>query len=66
MIWPFKCRKCSHIEEENRYLKGLVNSLLIKQGMAPVVAEKPKELTAEEKARQDKIARGELETFGDD
>lgn len=64
-MWPFKCHKCAHIEEENRYLKGLVNSLLIKQGMNPIVAAKPKELTQEEKDREKKIESGTLETFGD-
>ena len=64
MIWPFKCSKCSHIEEENRYLKGLVNSLLTKQGIAPVVMAKPKELTPEEKAREEKITKGVIEEYG--
>ncbi|MFA6142498.1 MAG: hypothetical protein WC738_04295 [Candidatus Omnitrophota bacterium] len=66
--WPFKhnCPMCERLKDENAYLKGLVNSLLVKQEIPIVVTPtKPKELSKEEKERQDKIAKGELEEYGD-
>jgi hypothetical protein len=57
---------CERLKDENAYLKGLVNSLLVKQEIPIVVTPtKPKELSKEEKERQDKIAKGELEEYGD-
>ncbi len=67
MMWPFKhkCPDCERVKEENLYLKGLINSLLVKQGLEPVIVAKPKELTPEEKAHLEKIDKGALEEFGE-
>lgn len=67
-IWrPFKrdCPICERLKEENIYLKGLVNSLLIKQEIPTVIIPpQSKELSKEENAQLEKIAKGELEEYG--
>jgi len=37
------CKVCEHLKRENEYLKTLIDRLLVKQNLAPITQNPPKE-----------------------
>jgi len=63
-----ECKECLLLNSEILYLKQIIDRLLVREGLAPVsaVERKPEPEDPEEKARQEKIDKGEIIPFGTD
>lgn len=43
-----RCKTCEILREQNKYLQGIIDRLLIKNGVTPITLPEPEELEKEE------------------